>query len=335
MSGTARSLLRAGLAVTVLAWLAQRVGVTEIMDQLAAADLRLVLAATVLLALDGVSKAWNWRQFLIVNVGGQRVPFRRALTWFFAGGLIGAVVPSSAGTDACRALLATRGVGGYAPACAASIVTLNALGWFAGCVMGLIGLALLAAHGSLPRVLGSLAVVFLATLAVLPLAYAALAARCGAVATLIERSSARWPRVRRLIATFLRSLLVFQQGRVRLSGALLIAALGLLAQTAMFAVTALAVGIHQPFAVWMVLVPLTRIVALAPVTVADFGLIQAAHVAVLELFGVLPWQAFALSTLFAIEGLLIHSTLGSSTFLLGARGRSLPPAAQLDSAERT
>ncbi|HEY8518872.1 MAG TPA: lysylphosphatidylglycerol synthase transmembrane domain-containing protein [Gammaproteobacteria bacterium] len=325
MSGTTRSLLRAGLAVTLLAWLAHQVGVEAIMDQLAKADLRLVLAATLLLALDGVSKAWNWRQLLTVNVGGERVPFRRALAWFFAGGLIGAVVPSSAGTDACRALLATRGVGGHAPACAASIITLNALGWFAGCVIGLVGIALLAANGSLPSVLGSLAVVFLATLAALPLAYAAVAAKRGALARRLERSSTRWPRVRRLIATFLRSLLVFQQGRVRLSSALLIAVLGLMAQTAMFAVTALAVGIHQPFAVWMVLVPLTRIVALAPVAVADFGLIQAAHVAVLELFGVLPWQAFALSTLFAIEGLLIHSTLGSSTFLLGARAGALQP----------
>jgi hypothetical protein len=73
----------------------------------------------------------------------------------------------------------------------------------------------------------------------------------------------------------------------------------------------------------MVLVPLTRIVALVPVSIADFGLIQAAHVSVLSLFGVPPWQSFALSTLFAVEGLLIHSTLGSSAFLLG--GRRAPP----------
>ena len=91
---------------------------------------------------------------------------------------------------------------------------------------------------------------------------------------------------------------------------LLVSALGLLAQTGMFAVTASAVGIEMPFALWMVLVPLTRIVALVPVSIADFGLIQAAHVWVLSLFGVPPSQSFALSTLFAIEGLLIHSTLG-------------------------
>jgi hypothetical protein len=79
------------------------------------------------------------------------------------------------------------------------------------------------------------------------------------------------------------------------------------------------VGIDLPFAVWMVLVPLTRLVALVPVSIADFGLIQAAHVSVLSLFGVPPWQSFTLSTLFALEGLLIHSTLGTSAFLAGGR----------------
>jgi hypothetical protein len=124
---------------------------------------------------------------------------------------------------------------------------------------------------------------------------------------------------------FVDALLVFEHAHMRFPVFLLVAALGLLAQTAMFAVTAHAVGIELPFAVWMVLVPLTRIVALVPVSIADFGLIQAAHVSVLSLFGVPPWESFALSTLFALEGLLIHSTLGTTAFLAGGRGsNSLP-----------
>ena len=90
----------------------------------------------------------------------------------------------------------------------------------------------------------------------------------------------------------------------------------------MFALTAEAVGIDVPFAVWMMLVPLTRIVALVPVSIADFGLIQAAHVSVLALFGVPPSQSFALSALFAVEGLLIHSTAGAAAFLLDGRRES-------------
>src|SRR5690606_33243909 len=129
----------------------------------------------------------------------------------------------------------------------------------------------------LPRLLSSVAPLFLITLALLPIAYVVLAAKHETVVALVERASARWPCIRRSVMKFVGALLVFRRGRVRLPATLLIAVFGLLAQTAMFAVTALAVGVQLPFAVWMVLVPLTRIVALAPVSVADFGLIQAAH----------------------------------------------------------
>jgi hypothetical protein len=302
------------------------------MNQFARADIVLVMAATALLAMDGVSKAWNWQHLLSVNVGGPHVSFRRVLAWFFAGGFIGAIVPSSASTDACRVVLATRGVGGHAAECAASIFSLNALGWFAGCVIGVVGLGLLAADRSLPTALESLAVVFGITLIALPIAYGALSAKRARMIELIKRSGARWPSIRAAITKFLGALLVFQRARVWLPASLLIATLGLLAQTGMFAVTARAVDVHLPFAVWMMLVPLTRIVALVPISVADFGLIQAAHMSVLDLFGVPPWQSFALSTLFAIEGLIIHSTLGSSTFLLGALGGPAPAALRGDAA---
>jgi hypothetical protein len=135
----------------------------------------------------------------------------------------------------------------------------------------------------------------------------------------VERIAGRWPRVGTTLAKFVDALLVFEHAHLRFPVFVLVAGLGLLAQTGMFALTAEAIGIDLPFAVWMMLVPLTRIVALIPVSIADFGLIQAAHVSVLSLFGVPAGQAFALSTLFAIEGLLIHSTLGTTAFLLGGR----------------
>ena len=61
---------------------------------------------------------------------------------------------------------------------------------------------------------------------------------------------------------------------------------GILAQAGMFALTAASVGVHLPFAVWLILAPLTRLVALVPVSVMDFGLIQGAHVWLLALFDV-------------------------------------------------
>jgi hypothetical protein len=283
------------------------------------ARLGMILLATLLLAIDGIAKASNWQQLLQRNIGDRWVPISRVLVWFFAGGFIGAVVPSSASTDACRVVLAARTLRGHAAACAASIVTLNALGWFTGSIIGMIGLAYLHLTDRLPLLLGPVVLIFIFTLLALPIAYALLASRREVVMAFIARLGRRWPGLVHTLMKFVDALLVFEHAHVRFPIFLLVAGIGLLAQTGMFAVTAAAVGIELPFAVWMVLVPLTRLVALIPVSIADFGLIQAAHVWVLSLFGVAPWESFALSTLFAIEGLLIHSSLGTVSFLISGR----------------
>jgi len=312
--------MRAALAVCILSWLVYSVGSDRILQELEHASLPLLLAATALLALDGVAKARNWQQLLIASVeGGQVLSLLRVMRWHFAGGFVGAIVPSSASTDACRVWMALSGLRGQAATCAASILTVNCLGWFSGSVIGLVGVALLAHQQTLPRLLEPVAFVFLFTLTVLPIAYGLLASRRQWVQRMIERVGRRSERARAGLSKFLDALLVFEHAGLRFPVFLLVSAAGLLAQTGMFALTAAAVGIDVPFAVWMMLVPLTRIVALVPVSIADFGLIQAAHVTVLALFGVPASQSFVLSALFAIEGLLIHSTAGASAFLLEGR----------------
>jgi uncharacterized protein (TIRG00374 family) len=321
-----RRVTRALLAFCILGWLAHSVGFDQIRQQLTQANVLMLLAATGLLALDGVAKARNWQQLLKASVPDVRVRFRRVLNWFFAGGFVGAIVPSSAGTDACRVWMAMRGLGGHGAPSAASILTVNCLGWFTGSLIGLIGVGLLAQSDSLPTLLKPAVLIFVGTLAVLPVAYGLLAAKRAWTEQMLDRMSRRSPKVRAGLAKFLDALLVFELAHVRMPVFLLVSAAGLLSQTGMFALTAAAVGLQLPFAVWMVLVPLTRLVALIPVSIADFGLIQAAHVSVLALFGVPASQSFALSALFAVEGLLIHSTLGSTAFLLGGR-KAAPPAA--------
>ena len=312
--------MRAALALCILAWLAHSVGLDRILQEFAHASVPLLLAATALLALDNIAKARNWQQLLIASVEGARdLPLIRVMRWHFAGGFVGAIVPSSASTDACRVWMAVSGLRGHTAPCAASILTVNCLGWFSGSAIGLVGIAVLAAQGELPRLLQPVALVFAFTLVVLPLAYGLLASRRQWVEGLIERVGRRSERARHGLKKFLDALLVFEHAGLRFPMFLLVSAAGLLAQTGMFALTAAAIGIDVPFAVWMMLVPLTRIVALVPVSIADFGLIQAAHVTVLALF--------------AVEGLLIHSTAGATAFLLDGRregrSRSFPDPASL------
>lgn len=328
LTQTTRRVLRAALALCILVWLVYSVGFGRILHQLVQANVPLLLVATVLLALDSVAKARNWQQLLIASVDDRdSLPLLRVLRWHFAGGFVGAIVPSSASTDACRVWMAMSGLRGHVAPCAASILTVNCLGWFSGSAIGLVGIALLAREQLLPRLLEPAVLVFVFTLIMLPTAYGVLASRRDWVERLIERIGRRSAKAREGLTRFLDALLVFEHAGLRFPVFLLVSAAGLLAQTGMYALTAAAVGISVPFAVWMILVPLTRIVALVPVSIADFGLIQAAHVSVLTLFGVPPSQSFALSALFAVEGLLIHSTIGASAFLLdGRRERRASPS---------
>ena len=57
-------------------------------------------------------KAWNW--LLLLRGVGVRRPnqFRGVLLCYMSGGLLGSVIPSTAGTDAVRALLSHRRFGG-------------------------------------------------------------------------------------------------------------------------------------------------------------------------------------------------------------------------------
>ena len=319
MSQSTRRVARAVLALCILAWLVHSAGFSEIIRQFQNASVPMLLAATALLALDGVAKARNWQHLLMASIRTARLGFFQVLRWHFAGGFVGAIVPSSAGTDACRVWLASRALRGHGAQCTASIVTVNCLGWFTGSLIGLVGMLMLAQQGLLPTLLKPAVLLFLMTLVGLPLVYALLSTKRAWADRLIDRVRLRSPKASDAITKFLNALLVFEQTPRRFLLFVLVSAGGLLAQTGMFELTAVAVGIDLPFAVWMVLVPLTRIVALVPVSIADFGLIQAAHVSVLALFGVPPSQAFALSALFAVEGLIIHSTIGSSAFLLGGR----------------
>jgi len=319
LSRNVKRTVRAVLALGIVTWLAYRIGVSTVLDHIARADIALLFAATLALAADGVLKAWNWQQLLDATVHDQSVRFLRVLRWHFAGGFLGAIVPSSASTDACRVYLGQKGLGGHALTCAASVVTVNGLGWFTGCALGIVGMGLLSLHSELPRLLGPAAVLFLFTLAVLPLLYALLAAKREALLSAVDRIAHRWPGLRKSIGKFVDALLVFEQAHVRFPTFLGISTLGLLAQSGMYALTAAAVGVDLPFGVWMVLAPLTRIVALIPISIADLGLIQAAHVSVLTLFDVPPAQSFAISTLFALQGLLVHATLGSTAFVWSSR----------------
>ena len=309
--------LRLGVAVAIVGWLASHAGLDAIANQYSNIDLPLLVAALALMLADSLAKVWNWRALIGSLVSDRDVPFTKVMSWYFAGGFLGAVVPSSASTDVIRAYLSQRSLGGHGAACAASVVTLNGVGWMAGCLLGLTGIGLLALGRSLPDLLGPAALLFVAMAVVLPAGYHVLSAQRKRILGLLH--DFRWPKISAALRKFIDAVCVFERVHVRFLQFLVVATTGLLAQAGMYSLTAASVGVYLPFAVWMILAPLTRIIALVPISVMDFGLIQGAHVWILSLFDVPVYQAFAISTLFALQGAFIHSTVGSTAFVINGR----------------
>jgi len=310
--------LRLVAAMAIIVWLAARAGVDDILLRFSHVDVPLLCAALALMFADSLAKAWNWRKLIASIITDRRISFVRVMSWYFAGGFLGAVVPSSASTDVLRAYLSQQALGGHGAACAASVLTLNGVGWFAGCLLGLVGIGLLAVGRSLPALLGPAALAFILMAIILPVGYRVLSSNRGKIMARLRHF--RWPKLGQVLKRFLDAVCVFERAHVRFLQFLVIAATGLLAQAGMYALTAASVGVYLPFAVWMILAPLTRVIALVPISVLDFGLIQGAHIWILGLFDVLPSQAFVISTLFALQGAFIHASVGSVAFVYGNRG---------------
>ena len=309
--------LRVAAAGGIVIWLAARAGVEEIARNFTEIDLALLAAALALLFADSLAKAWNWRKLIASLVTDREVPFAKVMSWYFAGGFLGAVVPSSASTDVVRAYLSQRALGGHGPACAASVLTLNGLGWFAGCLLGLVGIALLALGRSCrccsARRLSSSPLMAV----LLPVGYLVLAQNRRRILERLRRL--RWQKLKEVLRRFVDAVCVFER-----------------CARALPAVPGDLDGRHagpgghvradcrvgrRPPAVRGVDDPRAAhpLIALVPVSVMDFGLIQGAHVWLLALFDVPASQAFVISTLFALQGAFIHSTAGSVAFVYGDR----------------
>ena len=157
-------ILRAGIAGAVVLWLLWRVGPETILAAIRQADLLLLSLALAVLFAYQFAKAWSWLQLLrALGVRGSH-EFRGVLECFFAGALFGAVVPSTAGTDAVRAVLVQRRFNTELAACIASVVVLNILSWVAACSLGLVAVASLVAAEGISAVALVIALLFLAVI---------------------------------------------------------------------------------------------------------------------------------------------------------------------------
>ena len=308
------ALARVALATALVAGLLWYAGPATILDTIERADLSWLMSAFVAMVAYSSVKAWIWHRLLVglgISRSGQ---FRGVVVCYCAGGFFGTILPSTAGTDAMRAVLAQRRFGGDMSSYAASVVVLNAISWLAACTMGLIAIAALSGDG-IPRLGLIAAPLFAGVIGAIVVVHLLLKHRRDWWLLLLRRMPAALRRIRRPLRNFADRLLVFERAHVRFGPVFLMTLVAQLGVATTLLLTAAAVGIDLDVYFWLIYGPLVSTVALIPASVSGFGADQVAFVYLMGLVAVPEAQAFVASALFSILILAMNLGIGGLVFV--------------------
>ncbi len=299
MTTAARFLVTAGLI-----WmLARRIDFAAALATIARASAMLFLAALGALVLANLAVGWRWHRILR---GFATSPGAAVLTRLvFVGLFFNNLLPTGVGGDAVRAWRCRR-LGISLGTAVKSILLDRACGYF-------VLVALYAA--SLPGLLAVLPGRAARVSTTLLFAVAALA-----LAALFAADRLPWP-LRRLRLAAPLAELAREARRLSLEPRRSPMILGLSAVSIGLSILAFklvgdAVGVHRSVAVWAMVMPPVSFVQLVPVSLAGWGVREAALVVALGAFGVAPEPALAASVMMGLA-LIATGLPGGLIWLLG------------------
>jgi glycosyltransferase 2 family protein len=328
--GAVWRILRIVAALGALIILAVKVGHTKPLERLASANLLFIVLAVGVAIVDGMVRAWNWAQVIRAMHLAPRVPYRTVLNISWAGAFLGQVLPSTVGTDALRAVLAVRKIGGLPSAHGAAVVMLNAISLVACCIAGLVCALWLQVTQVDMGVRPVVTVLFSGPILVAACSYWLLRSKRGLMLRGLRMMRGPWRNLRRGVRRFTHRMLVFERYDVHPAGIFSVAFITLLTRALLFALVGHAVGVHLPFAAWIALVPSFALSGLIPYSVAGYGGDQAVLVYVLTGFGVSAGAALAFALIVPLTRLAFNM-LGGLSLVFGkidaiARSPTNPPA---------
>jgi len=277
--------LRIVFALTLLSLLIVKVGHAKPLERLAAARPMFILFALAVVILDGMIRAWNWAQLIRAMHFDSRVRYGKVLSIYWACSFLGQFVPSTVGTDALRAIMASRKIGGHASAHGAAVVMLNAMNLVSGCIAGLACALWMALTARNQGVRPLATVLFAGAITAAALGYWLLRSQRGLLLWALRRMHGRWRKLRRGLRRFMHRLLVFERYGVPVTPVLAVALVTQMTRASMYGLVGLAVGVILPFPAWLALVPAYSLSGLIPYSVSGYGGDQAAVVYILTGFG--------------------------------------------------
>jgi hypothetical protein len=250
--------------------------------------------ALLLIALDRLLMFWRWA-ILIKTV--TSAPPKELARIFFVSSFLGSFLPAGVGGDAARAYQVGRQTREVSAAIA-SVVVDRWLGLMAVGLAGCVGV--LASITAVPRELRELTVALTVLLAI------------GGVATLyadwmadrlLPRSVAE-ARIGGEIRRLATALAVYRRAPKALWQVAVLSMIVQAIRISLAWVIGHGLGISLPFSYYWVFMPLNILIILLPLSLGGFGLPQGTMVWTLGPLGVPPTEAFLLSLLFVLAGVV-------------------------------
>jgi glycosyltransferase 2 family protein len=323
---SALRVFRIALALGMLTFLLFKIGHTKPLQRLAMANPLYIGMAVAVVIVDGLIRAWNWCQLVRAMHFGRPAPYRTLLTIYWSGSFLGQFVPSTVGTDALRAMIAARNVGGNPSTHAAAVVMLNAISLATGCLAGLVCAYWLASIGEAGSLRPAAVALFAIALGAAVVGYTVLRTQRGLILRLMRRMHGRWRKLRRGLRRFMHRLLVFDRYDVGATPIIAVAFFTLLTRATMYALVGMAVGVTLPFPAWVALVPAYSLSGLLPYNVSGYGGDQAAIVYILTGFGTGGGEALAFALIVPLITVTFNMLGGLAVLFGGLSMSARPPA---------
>jgi uncharacterized membrane protein YbhN (UPF0104 family) len=295
--------IRALVTAIVLGILISRLDLRGTLDAMARLDASNAVRVLGLLAIDRAVMIWRW--VILLRATGTPVALKSAVWIYLVSSFLGSFLPAGVGGDAARAYTLARRTAQAGPA-VASVAIDRVLGLFSIVVIAAIGLLIAGPHHLADMQLPLLVVCAVTLIGLGALLWAdRWARRIPNLVRLADALGAYRGHRSALVAVFLLSIAIQV---LRIAQAWLLGS---------------GIGIDVPFSYYLLFMPVGLVALMLPISLNGFGLPQGIIVWLLQPVGVRAADAFALSTLIVLTGILANVP-GAWLYL---RARQSPPPA--------
>jgi glycosyltransferase 2 family protein len=289
--------IRSAITAIVLAIMLSRISVAQVLDVIARVRPEMVVSVLVLLAADRAVMIWRW--VILLRATGQRIATKSAAWIYLVSSFVGGFLPAGIGADLARAYTLSQRTSGTSAA-AASVAVDRLLGLLSIVLVGIFGIVV---GGRWTR----------GSRDVWAFALAAALVAIGMAAVLwadrwIVLMPVRWTQttIGRRMQRLASALSEYREHRIALVSVSMLSIGVQLLRIVQAWLLGIGIGLTVPFAYYLFFMPIGLVALMLPISISGFGAPQGIIVWMLRPVGVADADAFALSTLIVLSGIVAN-----------------------------